>query len=77
MKKVIAIILALLIMAFSFTGCVSFFKDGVVNVYTADGKLFATYEGATNIYSEGDCYVKFDLNGKEYFYYNCFVEVIA
>lgn len=47
-----------------------------INVYTADGKLMATYSGKIDIESDSS-YVKFDLNGKRYVYYNCFVETIA
>ena len=93
MKKVIAIILAVLIMAFSFTGCASLQRakndlkadisgglgglNRVINIYTADGKLLATYEGKIDIYTNDGGYVKFDFNGKRYIYYNCFVESIA
>lgn len=90
MKKVIAIILAVLIMAFSFTGCASLQRakndlkadisgglNRVINIYTADGKLLATYEGKIDIDTNDGGYVKFDFNGKRYIYYNCFVETIA
>ncbi len=90
MKKVIAIVLAVLIMAFSFVGCASWQRakndlkadicgglNRVINVYTADGKLLATYEGKIDIDTNDGGYVKFDFNGKRYIYYNCFVETIA
>jgi len=48
-----------------------------INVYTADGKLLATYEGKIDIDTNDGGYVKFDFNGKRYIYYNCFIETIA
>ena len=48
-----------------------------INVYTANGDLIAHYEGKIDIQSGGDSQVKFDLDGKRYIYYNCFVETIA
>lgn len=50
--------------------------DRVINVYTANGDLIASYEGKIDIESENS-YVKFDFDGKRYIYYNCFVETIA
>lgn len=50
--------------------------DRVINVYTADGDLLAHYEGKIDI-SDADGYVKFDMDGKRYIYYNCYVESIA
>lgn len=50
--------------------------ERVITVYTADGKEMARYEGQIDI-SSADGYVKFDVNGKRYIYYNCFVESIA
>lgn len=89
MKKKILSILLVVLMVLSATGCASWdrattdFKsemsgglERVINVYTADGELIATYEGKIDI-EEGDSSVKFDLNGKRYIYYNCFVETIA
>lgn len=52
----------------------------VVRVYTADGKKLAEYEGKIDLapYEEvGGGVVKFDLNGKRYIYYNCYVETIG
>ena len=49
----------------------------VINVYTADGDIIATYSGKIDIESNDGGYVKFDLDGKRYIYYNCFVESIA
>lgn len=90
MKKIIAIILAVLIIAFSFVGCASWQRTindlksdisgglkRVINVYTADGKLLATYKGKIDIDTNDGGYVKFDFNGKRYIYYNCFIETIA
>lgn len=48
-----------------------------VNVYTADGELLAHYEGKIDIEASDGGYVKFDLDGKRYIYYNCFIETIA
>lgn len=51
--------------------------ERVVNVYTADGDIMATYEGKIDIgTNDGGC-VKFDFDGKRYIYYNCFIETIA
>lgn len=49
----------------------------VVNVYTADGELMATYSGKIDLEMTQGGYVKFDFEGKRYIYYNCFVESIA
>ena len=51
--------------------------ERVVTVYTADGKVLAQYEGKIDLEQNDGGYVKFDLNGKRYIYYNCFVESIA
>lgn len=51
--------------------------ERVVTVYTADGKILAQYEGKIDLERNDGGYVKFDLNGKRYIYYNCFVESIA
>lgn len=50
--------------------------ERVITVYTADGKEMTRYEGQIDI-SSADGYVKFDVDGKRYIYYNCFVESIA
>ena len=47
----------------------------VVNVYSYNGELIATYEGKIDL-EENENKVLFDLNGKRYVYYNAFVEVI-
>lgn len=49
----------------------------IINVYTADGKIIASYEGRIDIETNDGGYVKFDYDGKRYVYYNCFVETIA
>lgn len=49
----------------------------IINVYTADGKILASYEGKIDIETNDGGYVKFDYDGKRYVYYNCFVETIA
>ena len=56
------------------------FQNGlerVITVYTADGTVLAQYEGKIDLEQNDGGYVKFDLNGKRYIYYNCFVESIA
>ena len=44
--------------------------DRVINVYTANGDLIATYEGQIDIDTNDGGYVKFDFEGKRYIYYN-------
>ena len=51
--------------------------ERIVNVYTANGDILATYKGKIDIETNDGGYVKFDLDGKRYIYYNCFVETIA
>lgn len=51
--------------------------DRIINVYTADGDLIASYNGKIDIETNDGGYVKFDFEGKRYIYYNCFVESIA
>lgn len=48
----------------------------IVNVYSLDGDLIATYEGLIDIDNNANGSVMFDLNGKRYVYYNAIVEVI-
>ena len=48
-----------------------------VTVYTANGDILAQYQGKIDIETNAGGYVKFDLDGKRYIYYNCFVETIA
>lgn len=90
MKRKIAAIILVTCMALGMTGCASCDRMSVdlksdiagglnrtINVYTADGKILATYTGKIDIETNDGGYVKFDLNGKRYIYYNCFVESIA
>lgn len=51
--------------------------DRIINVYTANGDLIATYEGRIDIDVNDGGYLKFDFEGKRYIYYNCFIESIA
>lgn len=48
-----------------------------VTVYTANGDIIAQYKGIIDIKDSDGGYVLFDLDGKRYTYYNCFVESIA
>ncbi len=50
--------------------------DRILNVYTIDGKLIATYEGKIDIDDNSNGSVMFDLDGKRYVYYNAIIEVI-
>lgn len=51
--------------------------ERVINIYTANGDLIATYSGHIDIDTNDGGYVKFDFEGKRYVYYNCFIETIA
>lgn len=51
--------------------------ERVINVYTANGDMIASYEGKIDIDTNDGGYVKFDFQGKRYIYYNCFIETIA
>lgn len=90
-KKIIKIVVfALLIVSlFAFSGCASCNRSlkscnsnisgglyRIVNVYSLDGKLLATYEGKIDIDDNANGSVMFDLNGKRYVYYNAIVEII-
>lgn len=50
--------------------------ERIINVYTLDGKLIATYEGNVDIDDNFNGSIMFDLNGKRYVYYNAIIEVI-
>lgn len=50
--------------------------DRILNVYTIDGKLIATYEGKIDIDDNSNGSIMFDLDGKRYVYYNAIIEVI-
>ena len=82
-------ILCLLVAFFVFSGCASCDRqlkscnsdmngglERVVNVYSYDGDLIATYEGKIDIDNNQNGSVMFDLNGKRYVYYNAIIEVI-
>lgn len=85
------VILSSLFILVLFTGCSSScqrqlvdiksdFGNGLertINVYTSDGEIIASYSGKIDIETNDGGYVKFDLDGKRYIYYNCFVETIA
>lgn len=51
--------------------------ERTITVYTADGNIIAQYSGKIDIQESDGGYVKFDIDGKRYIYYNCFVETIA
>lgn len=51
--------------------------ERTVTVHTANGDILAHYEGKIDIEDNDGGYVIFDLDGKRYMYYNCFVESIA
>ena len=87
MKKIIATILIMAMLMLS--GCASLdrgikdlksdLSNGIertLTVYTATGEVMARYNGKIDLASTEGGIVKFDLNGKRYMYYNCFVEVI-
>ena len=89
MRKAIVIISVIFVLS-AFSGCASLkrgfvdlksdFGNGLqrtINVYTADGELMAQYTGKIDLEMTSGGYVKFDLDGKRYIYYNCFVESIA
>lgn len=48
----------------------------VINIYSFDGKLIATYEGKIDIDDNTNGSIMFDLDGKRYVYYNAIVEVV-
>lgn len=88
-KKILAIALGLTL-CLGMTGCASWDRFVVdmksdanggmqrtITVYTADGKELATYKGKIDLSTNDGGYIKFDLNGKRYIYYNCFVESVA
>lgn len=50
--------------------------DRIVNIYTFDGQLIATYEGLIDIDDNENGSIMFDMNGKRYVYYNAIIEVI-
>lgn len=63
----------------SFKSCNSNLNGGlyrIVNIYSLDGQLIATYEGKIDIDDNTNGSVMFELDGKRYVYYNAIVEVI-
>lgn len=48
----------------------------ILNVYTIDGKLIASYEGKIDIDDNANGSIMFDLDDKRYVYYNAIIEVI-
>ena len=48
----------------------------IVNVYSLDGNLIASYEGLIDIDDNNNGSIMFDLDGKRYVYYNAIIEVI-
>lgn len=88
-KKKAVLLTAILLMVVT-TGCASWSRSitdvksnlggglqRTVTVYTANGDVVAEYKGKIDIGTSEGGYVKFDLDGKRYIYYNCFVETIA
>jgi hypothetical protein len=51
--------------------------ERTITIYTADGEVLAEYKGKIDIETNDGGYIKFDLDGKRYIYYNCFVESVA
>lgn len=89
-KRIIMVAISIILMMTMLTGCgwwrrltVDFKSDianglyRTVTIYTADGDVIAKYTGKIDIEANDGGYVKFDLNGKRYIYYNCFVESIG
>lgn len=89
-KKIIGIVLALVFVLGTVTGCASLDRamtdvksevgnglNRTINVYTLTGEPIATYKGKIDIEVSEGGKVKFDHNGKRYIYYNCTIETIA
>ena len=83
------LVLGCVFSCFAFAGCASCEREmkscnsdingglsRVVNVYSLDGDLIASYEGKIDIDDNTNGSVMFDLDGKRYVYYNAIVEVI-
>ena len=90
MKKKILILCLTLGLSLMCVGCASWDRfvvdmksdvggglERTINIYTADGELMKTYSGKIDLEMADGGYVKFDLDGKRYIYYNCFVESIG
>ena len=89
-KKIIGIVLALVLVLSTVTGCASLDRaltdvksevsnglNRTINVYTYNGELIATHKGKIDIEITDGGKVKFDHKGKRYIYYNCTIETIA
>ena len=89
-KKIVGLILALILVVGTATGCASLDRaitdakseigNGLyrtINVYTYNGDLIATHKGKIDIEISEGGKVKFDYKGKRYIYYNCTIETIA
>lgn len=89
MKRHLAKIIALIAAICMMTGCASTARsckscesdlngglNRVINVYSLDGTLIATYEGKIDIDNNSNGSIMFDLDGKRYVYYNAIIEVI-
>ena len=89
-KKIVAIVLTLVLVLGTLTGCASLNRlatdvkseasnglNRTINVYTYNGELIATHKGKIDIEISEGGKVKFDHNGKRYIYYNCTIETIA
>lgn len=83
------LVLCVFLCTFIFAGCASCDREmkscnsdingglqRIVNIYSLDGTLLATYEGKIDIDDNTNGSVMFDMNGKRYVYYNAIVEVI-
>lgn len=86
-KRFLAVLLAISVVflagcastARSCKSCQSDMNGGlyrIVNVYSLDGKLIASYEGKIYIDDNSNGSIMFDLDGKRYVYYNAIIEVI-
>lgn len=89
-KKIVGIVLALILVLGTVTGCASLDRavtdvksevgnglNRTINIYTLTGEPIATYKGKIDIEVSEGGKVKFDHNGKRYIYYNCTIETIA
>lgn len=89
-KKKAILLTVIIFLMVATTGCASWSRSitdvksnlggglqRTVTVYTANGDVIAEYNGKIDIKTSEGGYVKFDLDGKRYIYYNCFVETIA
>lgn len=90
MRKKILILCLTLVLSFMCVGCATWDRfwvdmksdvgnglERTINIYNANGELMKTYSGKIDIENSDGGFVKFDLDGKRYIYYNCFIETIA